>query len=86
MRVRGRADICSTNAWRAQYILKIRLYIQHTLYMSEILKPCEPSVCASLEVAVGWEVGPIDGTTNAATVAENKPHYNFRVDDDAAWW
>jgi hypothetical protein len=28
----------------------------------------------------------IDGIINAATVAENKPHYIFRVNDDAAWW
>ena len=52
--------------------------------MSQRLKPCEPSVCVSSEGALGWEVGVIDGTTNAAAVAENKPHYSSRVNDDAA--
>jgi hypothetical protein len=46
-------------------------------------EPCESSVCESSEGAV--EEGSIDGTINAATVAENKPHYRFRVNNDVAW-
>ena len=49
------------------------------LSIVRLLRPCEAS-----EVPV--ELFSIDGTINAATVAENKPHYSFRVDGDAAWW
>lgn len=43
-------------------------------------------VNVSLLAFVSFPEGVSDGITNAAAVAENRPHYSFRVSGDVAWW
>jgi hypothetical protein len=78
--VDGFANRCRINAWAAQRILRSKLQNQSVLAISKKVGG------ASFEAVVEEGFWPIDGNINAATVAENRPHYGFRVNSDMAWW